>query len=104
MRAFRVLLAALLLAPASLLAAGHRPLALIGGTIFTARDAEPIERGVVIVRDGKIETVGGPSTSDDPEHAQPLLDPSRTLRNTRRQLSLRPSSYSGPVEESKFHA
>jgi imidazolonepropionase-like amidohydrolase len=35
-----------------------RPLALLGGTIFVSPTAEPIQDGVVLIRDGKIAVVG----------------------------------------------
>ncbi len=39
-------------------ASQSEPLALVGATIFTSPDAPPLVGGTIIVRDGKIVTVG----------------------------------------------
>lgn len=55
------LLALLLSAPTTAFAASQTDsgsIALVGGTVFVAADAEPLENAVVIVRNGLIEAVG----------------------------------------------
>ncbi|MFO1054884.1 MAG: amidohydrolase family protein [Planctomycetota bacterium] len=54
----RLLLCALLVATATLRAQEQRPIALVNARILTMTDAGTIEKGTVLIRDGKIEAVG----------------------------------------------
>lgn len=49
-----------------------KPLAVVGGTIFTAPQDAPIEKGVVVLDDGKIVSVGLLDTVDVPSDAKTI--------------------------------
>lgn len=53
-------------------AAGATELAIVGAKVYTAPDAAPIERGTVLMRDGRITAVGPDDTLTVPKGAQRL--------------------------------
>ena len=58
-----------------------KPLAVVGGTIFTAPRDAPIEKGVVVLDDGKIVSVGLLDTVDVPSDAKTAASKNVTQLN-----------------------
>jgi imidazolonepropionase-like amidohydrolase len=71
-RIARVVIVAALIATVSWSPARAGELAIVGATVYTAPDAEPIERGTVLLRDGRIAAVGAEGSVRVPDGATRL--------------------------------